>query len=74
MKKSKLSPADRAAAWAAGYSAPRIAACSIGSELRGALKIFGRQNAHKVFYAQRKDAFVSGWLTARGEDLDAGHA
>ncbi|WP_186100316.1 hypothetical protein [Burkholderia gladioli] len=74
MSKSKLSPADRAAAWAAGYSAPRLDARSIGTELRGALKEFGRQNAHKVFYAQRKDAFVSGWLTARSEELDAAYA
>ncbi|WP_124831216.1 hypothetical protein [Burkholderia stagnalis] len=74
MSKSKLSPADHADAWTAGYKAPRIPARSIGSELRQALKKFNIQNAHKIFYAQRKDAFVSGWLTARGEDMDAGHA
>lgn len=72
MRKSDLSPAHRASAWAAGYNAPRIAARSIGSELREALKKFKRQNAHKIFYAQRKDAFVSGWLTARCDEKSEG--
>ncbi|MCW3644043.1 hypothetical protein K6Y74_12440 [Burkholderia cenocepacia] len=68
MSKANLSPAQRTSAWAAGYNAPRIPARSIGSELRQALKKFRLQNAHKIFYAQRKDAFVSGWLAARCDE------